>query len=62
VDEGFVETAVTLLNQAHARRYAREKAAAYSQTALESLQATQASGPAATALQQLADMLLKRDY
>lgn len=62
VDDGFVETAVTLLDQANAHSYAREKAAAYSQTALTSLQATQASGPAAAALQQLADMLLKRDY
>ncbi|MCB9443539.1 MAG: polyprenyl synthetase family protein [Ardenticatenaceae bacterium] len=62
VDEGFVETAVTLLNQSGAREYARDKATAYSQSALSHLEATQAQGPAAAALQQLANMLLQRDY
>jgi geranylgeranyl diphosphate synthase type I len=62
VDEGFVDTAVTLLNQSGARDYARDKAAAYSQSALSHLEATKAGGPAATALQQLANMLLQRDY
>jgi geranylgeranyl diphosphate synthase, type I len=62
VNEGFVETAVTLLNQSGAREYARDKAAAYSQSALGHLEATEAGGTAATALQQLANMLLQRDY
>lgn len=62
VDDRFVETAVTLLNQSGARDYARNKAAAYSQSALSHLEATTAGRPAATALQQLADMLLQRDY
>lgn len=62
VDERFVETAVTLLNQSGARDYARDKAAAYSQSALSHLEATKAGGPAAAALQQLANMLLQRDY
>ena len=62
VDEGFVDTAVTLLNQSGARDYARDKATAYSKNALAHLEATEADGPAAAALQQLADMLLQRDY
>ncbi len=61
-NDGFVETAVALLNQCHARPYAVEQAAAYSQNALNSLAATPAAGSAATALQQLAHLLLKRDY
>jgi geranylgeranyl diphosphate synthase type I len=62
VDKGFVVTAVALLNQSGARDYARDKATAYSEHALAHLEAAQTSGPAAAALQQLADMLLKRDY
>lgn len=62
VDEGFVDTAVTLLNQSGAHDYARDKAVAYSQSALGHLEATEAGRPAATALQQLANMLLQRDY
>ncbi len=62
VDGGFVETAVTLLNQSGARNYARDKAAAYSKNALAHLEAAKTNGPAAAALQQLADMLLLRDY
>jgi geranylgeranyl diphosphate synthase type I len=62
VDEGFVATAVTLLNQSGARDYARDKAAAYSKNALAHLKAAETSGPAAAALQQLANMLLQRDY
>jgi geranylgeranyl diphosphate synthase, type I len=62
VNEGFVETAVILLDQSGAREYARDKAAAYSQSALGHLEATEAGGTAATALQQLANMLLQRDY
>jgi geranylgeranyl diphosphate synthase type I len=62
VDEGFVATAVALLNQSGARDYARDKAAAYSQSALDHLAAAQTNGPAAVALRQLADKLLQRDY
>ncbi len=62
VADGFVETAVTLLNQAHAHNYAADQAAAYSQNALNSLEMAQASSPAAAALHQLANMLLKRNY
>ena len=60
--DDFVATAVTLLNQSGARDYARDKAATYSKNALAHLKATEAGGPAATALHQLADMLLQRDY
>ncbi len=62
VDEGFVATAVTLLNQSGARDYTRDKATAYSKNALAHLEATEAGGKAAAALHQLADMLLQRDY
>ena len=60
--DDFVATAVTLLNQSGARDYARDKATTYSKNALAHLKATEAGGPAATALHQLADMLLQRDY
>ena len=62
VDEGFVATAVTLLNESGARNYARDKATTYSQNALAHLESSEADGMAATALYQLANMLLQRDY
>jgi geranylgeranyl diphosphate synthase type I len=62
VDSDFVETAVSLLDEAGAREYAREKAAAYSQNAVTHLEAAQPKGTAASALQELTKMLLKRDY
>ena len=58
----FVETAVKLLNDSNAHSYAAKQAAAYSQSALASLKETNASGPAANAMYQLANMLLERDY
>ncbi len=60
--DGFVETAVHLLNQSGARTYATDQAAAISQSALHHMEATQAAGPAAVALRQLANALLKRDF
>ena len=58
----FVETAVHLLNQSGARTYATDQATAISQSALHHMEATQAAGPAAAALCQLANALLKRDF
>ncbi|MCP4427313.1 MAG: polyprenyl synthetase family protein, partial [Chloroflexi bacterium] len=62
VNDAFVETAVRLLDQSGAHPYAADQAAAYSQNALGSLEATEAVGPAAKALEQLANKLLKRNY
>lgn len=61
-DSAFVQQAVTLLNQTGARDFATTKATAYTQSALGNLEAAHPSGPAYTALNQLTDMLLKRDY
>ncbi len=61
VDEEFVETAVQLLNQSSAPTYANDQAAAYSQSALDHLEAAQPQGSAGAALHQLANLLLKRN-
>ena len=58
----FVQEAIQVLNTTGARDYATERAAYYSQTALQHLEEAQPSGPAFIALNQLSDMLLKRDY
>jgi geranylgeranyl diphosphate synthase type I len=61
-NELFVPQAVERLNQTGARDLATSKAAAYSQHALGNLEAAHPSGPAYTALNQLTDMILNREY
>lgn len=61
-DDTFVENVVSLLNENGARDYATEKAAAYTATALGSLEAAHPQGEAYVAINQLTDMLLNRDY
>lgn len=61
-DNHFVNQAVALLNQTGARDFATAKATAYTQSALGNLEAAHPTGPAYIALNQLTDMLLKRDY
>jgi len=61
-DDAFVRQTVALLDQTGARDFAREKAMAYSQSALGNLEAAHPSGIAYTALNQLTNMLLKRDF
>ncbi len=58
----FVQQVVSLLNDTGANNYANDKATYYSQTALGHLESAQPTGPAYTALNQLTDMLLKRDF
>ena len=58
----FVTQVVEHLNACGAHDFASEKATYYSHSALQHLEATQSNGPAYTALRQLTDMLLKRDY
>lgn len=59
---GFVEQVVELLDSSGARTYALQKASTYSESALRHLEAAQPQGPAATALRQLASLLLERDH
>ncbi|MFQ5434917.1 MAG: polyprenyl synthetase family protein, partial [Anaerolineae bacterium] len=54
----FVTRVIAILDEIGARRFAREKAIAYSDSALEHLAAAGPQGEAAAALRQLADMLL----
>jgi len=61
-DDAFVNQVVTLLDNYGARKFATEKATAYTQSALGNLEAAQPAGEAYTALNQLTDMLLNRDY
>lgn len=61
-DEAFVTAVITHLDQNGAYDFAKDKASQYSQSALHHLTAAQPTGTAQAALQQLTDMLLKRDY
>ena len=63
-DDGdtFVARVVPLLEAAGARDYTAERAAHYTNEALSSLALAQPEGPAAAALLQLTDKLLRRDY
>lgn len=61
-NEEFVGQTVEWLNHTGANTFANEKATYYSQTALGHLEAAQPTGEAYAALNQLADMLLKRDF
>lgn len=61
-DGEFVRRVVTLLDETGARRYAVDEAKRYSDGAIDSLSAAQPSGPAAEALFQLTDTLLRRDF
>ncbi|MBP8948800.1 MAG: polyprenyl synthetase family protein [Candidatus Promineofilum sp.] len=58
----FVGQVVPLLEAAGARDFTAERAAHYTNEALSSLTLAQPDGPAATALLQLSDMLLRRDF
>jgi geranylgeranyl diphosphate synthase type I len=60
--DDFVAQVVAELNNVGADVYAKEKAIAYSNSALAYLQAADPQGTAGVALYQLADMLLKRDF
>lgn len=60
--DDFVGNVVRLLDENSAYTFATEKASHYSQSALKHLEAAQPRGPAQTALNELAEMLLKRDY
>jgi geranylgeranyl diphosphate synthase type I len=61
-NEAFVQAVVTQLDKCGARDFANSKASTYSHSAVHHLEATNPTGPAAHALQQLTDMLLKRDF
>ncbi len=61
-NEQFVPQVIAILDEVDARRFARQKAIAYSDSALEHLAAASPQGEAAAALQQLADRLLQRNY
>ncbi|MFO7539187.1 MAG: polyprenyl synthetase family protein [Chloroflexota bacterium] len=61
-DEGFVTAVITHLDQSGAYDFASGKAAQYSQSALDHLEAAQPGGSAYTALYQLTNMLLQRDF
>ena len=58
----FVGQVVPLLEAAGARDYTAERAAHYTNEALSALALARPEGPAATALLQLTDMLLRRNY
>lgn len=58
----FVERVVRLLDENGARSYAREQAARYSDSALGHLEAAGPHSPAASALYELADLLLQREH
>ena len=61
-DEAFVTAVIDHLDHNGAYEFAKEKASQYSQSALYHLTTAQPTGPAKTALHQLTDMLLKRDF
>jgi geranylgeranyl diphosphate synthase type I len=60
--EDFVSLVVAELDKCGAHQYAVEQAAVYSDRAMSSLADANPAGPASVALQQLTDMLLRRDY
>ncbi len=61
-DEAFVQEATNLLNSSGAREFATQRAAYYSQNALQHLEEAQSSGPAFAALNQLSTTLLQRNF
>lgn len=61
-DHGFVESVSAILDDVDALPFAQQEAERYSQRALEHLEAARPVGEAATALRQLADHLLSRNY
>jgi len=61
-DEAFVQEATNLLNRSGAREFATQRAAYYSQNALQHLEEAQPSGPAFAALNQLSNTLLQRNF
>lgn len=62
VNDDFVSRVIYLLDESGARDFAHTKASYYSESALDHLQAAKPGGTAATALHQLTDMLLQRDF
>jgi geranylgeranyl diphosphate synthase, type I len=62
VDEGFVTAVIAHLDKSGAYDFASQKATHYSQSALDHLEAAQPAGSAYTALYQLTNMLLQRDF
>jgi geranylgeranyl diphosphate synthase type I len=61
-NNAFVQQVVTLLGENGADTYAKEKATAYSNSAINHIKSANPQGDAGQALYQLADMLLKRDF
>lgn len=61
-DDAFVQAVVKQLDKCGARDFANSKASTYSHSAVHHLEATNPTGSAAHALQQLTDMLLKRNF
>lgn len=61
-DNTFVTQVISLLDEVGSHDIAVSKAAEYSNSALQHLQAAQPTGEAAQALDQLTDMLLQRDF
>lgn len=61
-DKAFVQEATNLLNTSGAREYATQRAAYYSQNALQHLEEAQPSGIAFAALTQLSNKLLQRNF
>ena len=61
-DEAFVQQVIAQLDQTGSRDFATSKASTYSHSAIHHLEATNPTGDAALALQQLTDMLLKRNF
>jgi geranylgeranyl diphosphate synthase type I len=61
-EDKFIRRVVAELDVIGARRYAVERAGHYSASAMTHLAAAQPVEPAARALKQLTDMLLRRDY
>lgn len=61
-DEAFVQQAIALLDESGSHEFARQQAAAHSQSATQHLQAAMPAGKAGQALDQLTTMLLSRDY
>lgn len=61
-DQAFVQQAITLLDESGANDYVAEKDQHYTNNALTHLATANPQGPAATAVQQLVDMLLHRQH
>ncbi len=61
-DAAFVRRVVAALDEVGARAYTVEQATRYTEEAVAHLAAAQPVEPAATALRQLTDMLLRRDF